>query len=127
MTTPHQFEPTHQPIKEYYAALDAYRGHEVVRELAVKTAFQRLLEVTARKHDWHLVPEQPATVRGESIRPDGTLRDSFNLHRGYWEANDSGDRLDAEIKKKIKSGYPLANTIFEDTRTAVLYQNGQEV
>jgi uncharacterized protein YdiU (UPF0061 family) len=31
-----------------------------------------------------------------------------------------------EISKKIAKGYPLNNTIFEDTCTAVLYQNGQE-
>jgi len=67
MPTP-QFKPSHQPIKEYYAALDGYRGHDVSHELAVKTAFQRLLEVTARKHDWHLVPEQAATVRGKQVR-----------------------------------------------------------
>jgi len=126
MTSPH-LKPAHQPIKEYYAALEAYRGHEVSHELAVKTAFQRLLEVTARKHAWHLVPEQAATVRGKQVRPDGTLRDEFNLHRGYWEAKDSGDRLDVEIKKKIARGYPLANTIFEDTATAVLFQNGREI
>jgi hypothetical protein len=83
--------------------------------------------VTARKHDWHLVPEQSSTVRGKSIRPDGTLRDSFNLHRGYWEAKDSADKLDVEIRKKTKGGYPLSNTIFEDTATAVLFQNGREV
>ncbi len=76
-----QFKPSHQPIKEYYAALEAYRGHEVSHELAVKAAFQRLLEVTAKKHPWHLVPEQPTTVRGKQVRPDGTLRDDFYLSR----------------------------------------------
>src|SRR5262249_58772038 len=60
------------------------------------------------------------------IYPDGTLRDFFNLRRGFWEAKDTDDDLDAEISKKIAKGYTLNNTIFEDTRTAVLYQNGQE-
>ncbi len=123
----HHLKPAHQPIKEYYAALVEYRGHDVTHELAVKTVFQRLLEVTARKQDWHLVPEQPTTVRGKSICPDGTLRDSFNLHRGYWEAKDSGDTFDGEICKMTKRCYPLRNMIFEDTRVAVLYQNGHEV
>jgi hypothetical protein len=35
---PH-FKPSHEPIKEYYAALEAYGGHEVSHEIAIKTAF----------------------------------------------------------------------------------------
>ena len=45
---------------------------------------------------------------------------------GFWEAKDTDDDLDAEIQKKIAKGYPLTNTIFEDTRRAVLFQGGQE-
>ena len=52
------------------------------------------------------------------------MRDEFNLHRGYWEAKDTDDVLTAEIQKKAAKGYPLFNTIFEDTRRAVLFQNG---
>jgi hypothetical protein len=43
-----------------------------------------------------------------------------HLHRGYWEAKDTDDKLDREIQKKIAKGYPVNNTIFEDTRQAVL-------
>lgn len=39
--------------------------------------------------------------KGKQVRPDGTLRDEFNLHRGYWEAKDTSDNLDVEIRKKI--------------------------
>jgi hypothetical protein len=46
------------------------------------------------------------------------------LHRGLWEAKDTDDDLEVEIKKKMAKGYPLTNTIFEDTRRAVLFQNG---
>jgi hypothetical protein len=59
-------------------------------------------------------------VGGKTVIPDATLCDEYNLHRGYWEAKDTDDKLDAEIKKKIAKGYPLTNTIFEDTRQAVL-------
>jgi hypothetical protein len=51
--------------------------------------------------------------------------DSFKIPRGYWEAKDTNDDLDTEIKAKIARGYPLTNIIFEDTRWAVLYQNGR--
>ena len=60
-----------------------------------------------------------------SIRPDGTFRDEYFLNRGYWEAKDTNDNLEAEIQKKIAKGYPLTNIIFEDTQRAYLYQNGQ--
>jgi hypothetical protein len=52
------------------------------------------------------------------------LVDSLKLRRGYWEAKDSGDSLEKEIIKKKAAGYPLSNVIFEDTRQAVLYQDG---
>jgi predicted helicase len=74
---------------------------------------------------WTLVPKQTMKVGGRTISPDGTLRDDF-LRRGYWEAKDTHDNLDAEIQKKIAKGYPLSNIIFEDTRQAVLYQGGRE-
>ena len=47
------------------------------------------------------------------------------MPRGYWEAKDTADDLDIEIKKKIYEGYPLTNIIFEDTHRAVLYQDSQ--
>ncbi len=53
------------------------------------------------------------------------LRYDFTLHRGYWEAKDSTDRLDAEIGKKLTLDYPLSNTIFEVTATAKMH--GMEI
>ena len=46
-------------------------------------------------------------TNGHQIRPDGTFRDEFTIERGYWEAKDTDDDLEAEIKKKIKRGYRL--------------------
>ena len=65
-------------------------------------------------------------LRRQRVVPDGTVRDEFRLARGWWEAKDTSDNLAAEIKKKIKAGYPTRNTIFEDTQTAVLFQDGAE-
>ena len=58
--------------------------------------------------------------------PDGTVRDEYRLARGWWEAKDTGDKLATEIQKKLKAGYPTRNIIFEDTQTAVLYQDRAE-
>ena len=54
--------------------------------------------------------------------PDGTFLDGFNLARGYWEAKDTRDDLETEIKKKFDLGYPPDNILFEDSRRAVLFQ-----
>ncbi len=61
------------------------------------------------------------------MRPDGTLRDASTLPRGYWEAKDTQDDLQIEIKRKIAHGYPLTNIIFEDTERGILFQNKQQV
>lgn len=42
----------------------------------------------------------------------------MNLVRGYWEAKDTADKLEAKIEKNRKAGYALNNIIFEDTATA---------
>ena len=108
-------------IRDYYAALDAYAEQGVTHEGALRSAFQNLLAETGRRAGWTLIPD--LTIG--SIRPDGTFRDEYFLNRGYWEAKDTDDNLEAEIQKKIDKGYPLTNIIFEDTRQACLYQNGQ--
>ena len=58
--------------------------------------------------------------------PDGTILHEIRIKHGYWEAKDTGDDLDEEIAKKRAVGYPITNTIFEDTETAVLFQDGRE-
>jgi ISP type restriction-modification-like protein len=119
-------KPTHKAIQQYYAGLHSYREHQVTREGALETAFQRLLEETAKPHSWKLIPKQKLKVGKRTLFPDGTLRDLFNVRCGFWEAKDTDDDLDAETQKKIGTGYPLNNTILEDTRQAVLFQGGQE-
>ena len=119
-------KPTHKAIQGYYEKLRAYSAQDVTNEMGLRSAFQHLLEETGRTHNWTLVPEQSVKVRGKSVRPDGTFRDDWHLPCGYWEAKDTGDDLEAEIRAKIAKGYPLTNTIFEDTRQAILFQNGRE-
>ena len=48
------------------------------------------------------------------------------MARGYWEAKDTHDDLDAEIQAKLNQGYPRDNILFEDSQTAVLFQNQHE-
>src|SRR6266540_789465 len=112
----------HKAIDAYYAALATYHTQGVTHEQATRLAFSTLLDAVSKTAGWTLVLEQTLSNRK---RPDGTLQDSFKIPRGYWEAKDTADDLNTEIKAKIARGYPLTNTIFEDTRRAVLYQNSR--
>ena len=112
-------------LDHYYQTLSTYAGLGVSHEQGIRTAFRSLLETYAKPAGWTLVEEY--ALPGSRKRPDGTLLDSFRIPRGYWEAKDTKDDLEAEIKSKISLGYDLRNTIFEDTRRAVLYQNKQRV
>ena len=106
-------------IDRYYRELQDYKGRADY-ELATRTAFLNLLSESARNVKWLLIPEQTLE---SGIRPDGVLRDSFDIKRGFWEAKGAQSDLDKEITKKIATGYPLTNTIFENTKRAVLFQN----
>src|SRR5689334_18643371 len=121
MTAQRLISPTHRTIKKYYESLHALRDQHVFNEMNVRSPFQSLLEDTARLKGWTLIPELSEKTAGGSMRPDGTVRDSNSLPRGYWEANDTKDDLDAEIKRKVPRGYKLSNTIFENARTGILY------
>jgi hypothetical protein len=126
MSHPSAVKATDPAIKAYHAALKTFAEHKAEHEGALETAFSRLLADTAKPHGWTLIPKKGMKAGGKQIIPDGTLQDAYNLPRGYWEAKDPGDTLDDEIRKKIAKRYPLNNTIFEDTASAVLYQNGAE-
>ncbi len=106
-TTPLSTPVLKKAIDRYYRELDEYKGRADY-ELAVRTAFLNLLAETAHQVKWMLIPEQ--TIEG-GIRPDGVLRDSFDLKRGFWEAKGPQSDLDKEIAKKTER---LFRTIFDN-------------
>ena len=113
-------------IKAYLTDLRLLKDQRVTHELGLKGPFQNLLDKAAKRRGWSLVAELSTYSGGRRVVPDGTVRDEFRLARGWWEAKDTSDRLALEIQKKLKAGYPTRNTIFEDTQTAVLYQDRGE-
>ena len=118
--------PDYPHIQQYYQdkqRLIEYGGSD--NEQSIRAAFQTCLAAYCRAHreNLELVPEL-STIRG--VRPDGTVTDSLRLTRGYWEAKDLRDNLDSEIQAKFNRGYPRDNIVFEDSRTAVLFQNREE-
>lgn len=114
-------KPSHPAIRQYYAALRGYEDQKVRHEGALRSAFQNLLAETSRSAHWQLIPDLTDPRKG--IRPDGTFRDEYFIERGHWEAKDTDDDIELEIRRKIARGYPLKNIIFEDTLRAFLYQN----
>ena len=113
-------------IERYYASLaELIEVGGSDNELNIRPAFQNCLATYCAAHRDRLVlvPELRAP---SGIIPDGTALDSLRMTRGLWEAKDTHDNLDAEIQSKFERGYPRSNIIFEDSRVAVLFQNGGE-
>ena len=118
--------PTYPHIETYYAKLDelkTFGGSD--NELSIRRAFENCLDAYCHDHreKFVLVAELPAGA-GLKNYPDGTVKDSLRMNRGYWEAKDTHDDLDTEIQNKLNRGYPDGNIIFENSETAVLVQNG---
>ena len=106
--------PTYPHIEQYYAdkqRLIEFGGSD--NEQNIRAAFQNCLASYCRSHreNLELVPELRAAG---GVIPDGTVKDSIRLSRGYWEAKDLHDNLDAEIQNKLNRGYPDENILFEE-------------
>ena len=107
--------PDYPHIERYHAELTQlieFGGSD--SELNIRPAFQSCLAAYCgdRKERFALVPEL-RTPSG--VVPDGTVKDSLRMARGYWEAKDTHDDLDAEIERKFNRGYPRDNILFEDS------------
>jgi hypothetical protein len=117
---------SHKVVAAYYDNLAKFEKLGIKHEGAVRPAFQELLDHSARKFRWKLVPEYRTKAKaGKQVQVDGGLLDNYGLVHGYWEAKDSDDDLDKEIKNKFAAGYPRDNILFQEPRRAVLFQQGQ--
>jgi predicted helicase len=98
-----------------------------INETTIRRCFIDLVNDFAEDKNLKLIEElEYRTPQGTTVYPDGTLKDRFRLSCGYYEAKDPKDDLDKEIEDKTRKYYPLINTIFENSVTAVLYQNNFE-
>ncbi|MBI3739670.1 MAG: N-6 DNA methylase, partial [Chloroflexi bacterium] len=119
-------KPMHKVVAAYYDNLAKFARLGIKHETAVRSAFQELLESCARQFDWKLVPEYRIKRKGQAdASADGVLLDNYGLNHGLWEAKDSADDLDKEIKHKFSIGYPKQNILFWQPDRAVLYQNSE--
>ncbi|MCB1194134.1 MAG: hypothetical protein H7A23_21130 [Leptospiraceae bacterium] len=115
-------------IQQYYSEVQKiiqYGGSR--KETTTRVAFQNLLNEYCKTKNFVLIPElEYKTSKGNTVYPDGTVKDALRLAWGYWESKDEYDNIFDEIQKKIKKGYPTSNILFEDSQAAVLIQGGSE-
>jgi len=125
---PITIQPNDRYLTRYYSAIKELRAAQAKpTEGNLRRAFGSLLTGLGRRRKLTLIDEYATQGQGGShIRPDGALVDEWRRPFAFWEAKDSSDNLFAEIENKKAKGYPLDNIIFEDTVTAVLYQDGYE-
>ncbi len=118
-----------QLVNQYLSEIDRLRKMSgLTNEQVIRPAFRRLLDTWAASMRLVFLEEFPfQTGMKTTVYPDGTVLHDIRVPLGYWEAKDTKDDLDEEIRKKLAKGYPQDNIIFENSETAVLWQNRQEV
>lgn len=116
-------------VQNYLNEIDRLRKYTgSVTEGVISEAFKDLLKAWSRQLNWQFSAQFPfQSVQKTRIVPDGTIFHSIGLPFGYWEAKDTADDLDVEIRKKLARGYPQDNIVFENSHTAVLIQDRNEV
>jgi hypothetical protein len=77
----------------------------VETEQVIRPAFRRLLEHWARAEGLIFVEElEYVTSLNTKVYPDGTILHTLRVPHGYWEAKDTADDLDEEIRNKTTRG-----------------------
>src|SRR6185437_10200531 len=120
---PLNIRPGDRLIKNYYDVLHQHAQFEIDHEGAVRRAFVDVLAGYGKRVEWTLFTEYSY----KKIRVDGALLDPWKQRRGFWEAKDAHDDLEKEIRRKIDSGYPTTNIIFQAPERAILYQRGARI
>src|ERR1700677_1043949 len=88
--------------------LKKFSGTET--EGVISEAFKDLLKAWARRDNLIFIPQfEFLSPQKNRIRPDGTILHDLRVPFGYWEAKDTADELDEEIRKKLSKGYPQDN------------------
>lgn len=119
---------SHKPVRDYYAALKDVRQLSLLHEGAVSPAFANLLRACASRMGWTFAEQHQIPRKGRRpLRADGVFLDEFKLRHGVWEAKDTDDDLDREVRKKFSEGYPQDNILFQAPDRAILVQNGRVI
>lgn len=122
-------KPNHKAVNAYYGEIKNLSDLNAWHEGAVSPAFASLLRHCANQFSQTLVEKYPfkGNSHARTLFADGALVDSFNLVHGFWEAKDTSDDLEREIKNKFNIGYPKNNILFQAPNRIVIWQNDQKV
>lgn len=115
-------------INQYYKKVeDLIRFSGKDNEAVISRELEWLINAYCEKRNLKLIPQfEFKSKLGTSIKPDGTIKNALRLDYGYWESK-ANVNLEKEIQAKFNAGYPKTNILFEDSKTAVLYQEGERV
>jgi len=116
--------PTAPALQTYYARVENYRRPGTSNETGLRQAFSVLLEEISAAGAWNLVLERNFS---SCTGPAGVLLDNLRIPRGHWEAKDPKANFETEIAKTIAKNYPTFNTLFENSESGILYQDGRRV
>jgi len=116
-------------VQQYLNEIDKLRRFSgVTNEQVIRPAFRRLLDNWASSQKLVFLEEYPhQTTQKTTVYPDGTVLHDIRVPLGHWEAKDTNDKLEEEVEKKFRRGYPQDNIIFENSERAILYQDRQPV
>ena len=114
-------KPNHKAVSDYYEEIERLSRLGALDEGAVSPAFATLLKHCTRQLGWTL--REQYEMNKNTIIVDGVFIDGSGIPRGYWEAKDTKDDLDKEIKKKLDKGYPKENILFQSPGRIVIWRN----
>lgn len=125
-------KPTHKAVKDYYDEISNLSTLGVSHEGAVSPAFANLLRHCSAQFKQSLIEKYSMKRIGypSSSHPifvDGAMVDEFKLIHGVWEAKDTNDVLEKEVKIKFDDGYPKDNILFQAPDHIIIWQDGNEI
>ena len=111
-----------QYIIDLKSRIRRIRGSNNTEESLRPVFIELLNRVGSHKNLW-VIPEDRLN---NNKKPDATIKNLYTIH-GYYEAKSPQTNLKQEIQKKIDKGYPIQNTIFENSDSCILYQDKEQV
>ena len=111
-------------IEEYYSKIEDAKKSGTDNEQNIREFFYELLKNYTNPLNIKIEREAKEHTGNKIIYYDGKLKKG-NTDLGWVENKDAKDDLEKEIKNKIGKNYNLNNTIFENSKELVLYQNGK--
>lgn len=117
-------------IEKYYNEIKEAELNGMDNEQNIREYFYELLKNYTNSQNLKIERETKEFVfengQKKNIFLDGRIKKE-NMVIGWVENKDAKDDLNKEIKNKKEKQYPLLNTIFENSKELVLFQDGKEV